>query len=138
MDTEVLKLAFAYHMILQAIGSDAQVDADELEWLKRTFPPELMSRHGLLDASGRPTATFEEARDLALVELPERLTPGEKLVLVELLVEACAADGVLAAEEVDVLAAAASMLGLQDDAWMTQLQEQLASGRLRRDGAGID
>lgn len=138
MDTEVLKLAFAYHMILQALGADAEFDPREQAWVERTFPRALLAGHGLLDASNRPTARFEEARDVALLELPDRLTGGEKLALLEVLVEACCADGVLAAEEADVLAAAAAMLGVRDDAWMAQLQEQLASGRLRRDGAGED
>ena len=134
---EALQLAFAYHMVEQIIGSDEDLDPTELRYLDEVFPPSLMREHGFVDPDGYTTAAFEEARDVALLELPARLTPGEKLALVEILVGAAAADGVLAAEEVDVLHGAARMLGLDDRAWGEHLQGLIASGRVHRDDAGV-
>lgn len=132
-DLQRLQLAFAYHMIEQVIGSDADLHGEEVAYLSDVFPRELLARLHFLDEAGSRTAAFDEARDLALVELPERLTAGEKLGLVELLVGAAAADGVLTAEEVDALSAAARMLGLDDAAWSEHLDGLLGGGRIRRE-----
>jgi hypothetical protein len=131
-DLQRLQLAFAYHMIEQVIGSDAELDAEELTYLAEVFPPDLLIRLEFLDGAGARTAAFDEARDLALVELPERLTLGEKLALVELLVGAAASDGVLTAQEVDALSAAARMLAVPDVAWEGHLDALLSAGGIRR------
>jgi uncharacterized tellurite resistance protein B-like protein len=136
-ELKFLQLAFTYHMVEQIIGSDEDLDPHELRYLDQVFPPALMREHGLLDAHGHHTPAFDEARNLALLELPSRLTRGEKLALIEVLVGAAAADGVLAAEEVDALHGAARMLGLDDQAWAEHLQQLIASGRVQRDDAGV-
>lgn len=131
-DLQRLQLAFAYHMIEQVIGSDAALDGEEAAYLAEVFPLELLARLGFVDGSGARTAAFDEARDLALVELPDRLTLGEKLGLVELLVGAAAADGLLTAQEVDALSAAARMLGVGDAAWAEHLDGLLRGGGVVR------
>ena len=133
-----LQLAFAYHMIEQVIGSDAETEREELRYLAEVFPPELLRDLGYEDADGARTEAFREARDLSLVELPERLTDGEKLGLLDLLVGASAADGVLTAEEADALGAAARILGIPDATWREHLAALLGSGRVRRDGSGVE
>ena len=132
-DLQRLQLAFAYHMIEQVIGSDADLDGEEGAYLSEVFPRELLARLGFVDATGARTESFDEARDEALVELPERLTVGEKLGLVELLVGAAAADGLLTAQEVDAVSAAARMLGVGDAAWSEHLDGLLSGGGIRRD-----
>ena len=132
-DLQRLQLAFAYHMIEQVIGSDADLDGEETAYLSEVFPPELLTRLGFLDGTGERTSDFDEARDLALVELPERLTLGEKLGLIELLVGAAAADGLLTAQEVDALSATARMLGVSDAAWAEHLDSLFTVGGIRRE-----
>lgn len=139
MDSDLtrLKLAFTLHMVEQIFGADAEVVASERAFLHDTFPPDLLATCGFRDASGQPTAAYEEARDSALFELPDRLTPGEKMQVLEVLVDATAADGVLNAEETLALAHAATLLGLPDVAWQEHMQELEAAGRVRRDGCAV-
>ncbi|MBX2802685.1 MAG: TerB family tellurite resistance protein [Myxococcales bacterium] len=133
-----LQLAFAYGHMLDVIGSDTVVDPSELSFLRGTFPDELLRTCGFLDPEGRFTQRFVQAREEAGRSLPSRLTQGQKLALVELLVGAAASDGVLAAEEADALHAAARSLGLGDEAWQSHFDQLVASGRVRRDETGID
>jgi len=135
-DVRLLQLAFTIHMAEQILGSDLDVVASEAAWLHETFPPELQSEAGFVGADGRPTARFYEARDRAVLELPTLLQEGDKLAVMELLVGAAAADGVLAAEESMALAHAAELLGVSHDAWTQHLDGLLASGAIRRDDAG--
>jgi Tellurite resistance protein TerB len=133
-DHRHLQVAFTYHLLLEAIRSDGSVDGAELDWLEQAFPMAELRRFGFVDAAGHLTPAFDEARDRAQVELSDVLTTGEKLGVVELVAEAVAADGVLTAEEVDLLAAAGRMLSLPDRAWREHLDGMLSAGRLRRDG----
>jgi hypothetical protein len=135
-DVRRLQVAFTYHLLLEVVGSDGHVDGAELDYLEQVFPIDGLRGFGFVDGAGRLTPAFEEARDLALIELPERLTLGEKLGIVEIVAEASAADGVLTAEEADTLAAVARMLAIPDRAWRDHLDGMLRSGRLRRDGTG--
>ncbi len=137
MDLQLQKLAFTTHMVQQVIRADARVDPTELEFMHHTFPNQLLQRCGFVGDDGEMTPRYVEARDSALLELPDRLTQGEKLALIEVLVEASAADGEIGAEEVDVLHAAARMLHLADGAWADHLQALVDSGRVRRDACGI-
>lgn len=136
-DLQRLQLAFAYHMIREVVGADAELVQEELDYLDAVFPKALLRKLGFIDGSDQLTPAFEEARDAALYELPDRLTLGEKLGLVELLVGASAADGLLTAEEVDALAASAGMLGVPTEAWSDHLEQLLKQGGVRRDEAGV-
>lgn len=127
-----LQLAFAYHMIEEVIRSDADLEGAETDYLAEVFPRTLLRDLGFEDAQGRRTEAFAEARDLALVVLPERLTDGEKLGLLDLLVGASAADGVLTAEEADALAAGARMLGVPESSVVERIDALLGSGGVRR------
>jgi hypothetical protein len=109
------------------------VEAEELAFVEDAFPLDALRGFGFVDGAGRLTAAFDEARDLALVELPDRLTAGEKLALLERLTEATAADGVLTAEEFDALSAAARTLALASDQWRDHMDALLAGGRVRRE-----
>ncbi|HHO50716.1 MAG TPA: hypothetical protein ENK18_07525 [Deltaproteobacteria bacterium] len=133
-----LQLAFAYDMIQRIIGSDTVVDSVELSFLDDTFPPDLLRTCGFIDARGRLTEAFTEARAEALEALPAGLTQGQKLALLDLLIEAAASDGVLAAEEADLLSEAAALLSLSDLAWREHLTSLLATGKIRRGDAGIE
>jgi hypothetical protein len=131
-----LQVAFTYHLLLEVVGSDGHVDGAELDYLEQVFPIDGLRSFGFVDGTGRLTRAFEEARDLALVDLPDVLTLGEKLGIVEIVAEASAADGLLTPEEADMLAAVARMLAIPDRAWREHLDGLLRSGRLRRDGTG--
>jgi uncharacterized tellurite resistance protein B-like protein len=132
-DVRRLQVAFTYHLLLEVVGSDGHVDGAELDYLQRIFPIDDLEAFGFVDGDGRLTDAFEEARDLALIELPDRLTLGEKLGVVEIVAEATAADGVLTPEEADTLAAVARILGIPAGEWHTHLDGMFVSGRLRRD-----
>jgi uncharacterized tellurite resistance protein B-like protein len=136
-DSRHLQVAFTYHLLLEVVRADGTVDGAELDWLERRFPLEGLREFGFVDSAGRLTAAFHEARDLARIELPDRLTVGEKLALLEVVAEASAADGVLTPEEADALAAVAEILGLPDADWRDHLDALVSSGRLRRDGTGL-
>lgn len=135
-DTRKLQLAFTLHMAQQILGSDLDVVDSEAAWLHATFPQQMLHDTGFLDNEGRPTAAFEEARDVALLELPVSLDEVQKLQVMEVLVGAAAADGLLAAEESTALAHAARLLGVPDADWSSHLDQLIASGLLRRDDAG--
>lgn len=132
-----LQLAFAYHVVLELIRADANVDGTELAFLEDRFPRHDLRACGLVDADGALVEQFAEVVQTALCELPERLTVGEKLALVEIVAGASAADGLLVPEEADALAAVARMLGVDDRQWLEHLEGLIAAGRLRRDDAGI-
>jgi uncharacterized tellurite resistance protein B-like protein len=136
MDLQHQKLAWTLHMVRQIIGADAHVDPTELEFLRDRFPVELLTDCGFGDPND-PSTRYLEARDTAQVELADRLPLGEKLQLLEILVDAAAADGVLQAEEADALHAAAHMLGVDDSAWREHLEQLLASGSITRDDCGV-
>jgi hypothetical protein len=135
-DIRLLQLAFTIHMAEQILGSDLDVVDEEAAWLHATFPPEMLRQTGLLGVDGHRTAAYEEARDVALLELPDALSEGEKLAVMEVLVGAAAADGLLAAEEANALAHAARLLGVGDREWASHLEQLIAAGQLRRDDAG--
>lgn len=86
---------------------------------------------GLVDERGVETPRFTEWRDRALLELPERLTLGEKLALLEGLLDAVAADGELQPAEVEALAASAAMLGVAEVDWRPLVADLERSGRVR-------
>lgn len=132
-----LQLAFAYHRVVELIGVDHQVDDAELAFLDATFPRDELRACGLLDGDGATTPRFADAVQTALTELPQLLTLGEKLALVELVAGASAADGVLVPEEADALAAVARTLGVDDAQWLGHLEALIATGRLRRDESGV-
>lgn len=130
-DLQLLKLAFAYHMVEQIIGADARIDETELAYLERTFPTGLMAECGFVDPSGALTQAHREAADLAIVELPAALTEGEKLAVLEILVEAGAADGVLTASEAQVLAEGARLLQVPQHTWLSHMRALVDARRLR-------
>lgn len=129
-DPELLLLAFTWHMAREVVAADAEVAGAEVSWLRARFPAVVLREAGLVDAAGDDTPQFVELRERALVELPERLTPGEKLSLIEDLLDATSADGQLEAAEVDVVAASAAMLGLAEADWRPLLDDLIGSGRI--------
>lgn len=135
-DTRRLQLAFTLHMADQILGSDLDLATAESEWIHATFPMPMLHATGFLGPDGQATPAFDEARDRALLELPQRLGTTEKLQIMEILVAAAAADGLLAAEEATALGHAAGLLGVDDATWGQHLEQLLASGSLRRDDAG--
>ena len=135
-DLPLLQLAFTVHMAEQIFGSDLDVDEQEAAWLADTFPLSVMQEAGLVDDAGARTPRYEELRDRAVVELPDALDEVHKLAVLEVLVGAAAADGVLCAEESMALAHAAQLLGVPHDHWVGHLDELLASGAIQRDDAG--
>jgi uncharacterized tellurite resistance protein B-like protein len=129
--TEALKLAFSYHALEQIIAADGVLEPGEIAFLQATFSDELMREAGYFDANGERLPRYAAALEEALVELPDRLTLGEKLCLIEIFAEATVADGVLKAVEADVLSAAAEMLGVTTDEWtahLSQMQRMWRSG----------
>jgi len=120
-DTEALKLAFSYHALEQIIAADGVLEPEELAFLEQTFPSELMKESGYMDDAGDKTPLYSHALDEALIELPDRLTLGEKLCIVEIFVDATIADGVFRHSESEVLQQAAIMLGVTTDEWSQHL-----------------
>jgi uncharacterized tellurite resistance protein B-like protein len=131
-----LQLAFTLHMADQILGADAEIADEERSWLHERFPPEMLESTGFLDDQGKLTHAYEEARDEALIALPDELPASGKWQIMEDLVNAAAADGLLAAEESDALAHAAALLGVSDQDWSQHLEELFAAGTLKRDGCG--
>ena len=80
------------------------------------------------------TPAFSTAR--GALPQPSSLDEVQKLQVMEVLVGAAAADGLLAAEESTALAHAARLLGVPDADWSSHLDQLIASGLLRRDDAG--
>lgn len=130
-DVRGLLLAFSWHMAREVVAADGARSADEAAWLHATFPPEVLRAVGLVDERGVETPRFTEWRDRALLELPERLTLGEKLALLEGLLDAVAADGELQPAEVAALAASAAMLGVAEVDWRPLVADLERSGRVR-------
>lgn len=120
-DTEALKLAFSYHALEQIIAADGVLEPEEAAFLEQTFPRALMLESGFIDDVGGKTPLYADALDEALIELPDRLTLGEKLCIVELFVDATIADGVFRHSESEVLQQAAIMLGVTTDEWSQHL-----------------
>lgn len=135
-DHRRLQLAFAYHMARQIVTADQEFLAREQTFLDDQFPPDLMRALGFFDANHQPTPVLAETANEAISLLPDLLTLGEKLSVMEQLVQASAADGLLAPEEVDALAAAAAMLEIPDATWQDHVESLLKSGSLARDPSG--
>lgn len=132
-DLESLQLAFAYHVVCEVIGADATIDPAELAWIHAMFPFDRLLERGLVDRHGKVTPLLDELRHQALIELPERLSADQKLSLVRIVAHASAADGVLAPEEADTIAAVARMLGVPDRLWLSMIDDLLRSGMITRD-----
>jgi hypothetical protein len=130
-DLELLLLAFSWHMAREVLASDAYTDGTERAWLDARFPRDVLASVGFVDAEGADTERFVELRERARDELPERLTTGEKLALLEDLIEATAADGLVAEQELRAVDAAARMLGLAETDWRPLVDELYRSGRIR-------
>jgi uncharacterized tellurite resistance protein B-like protein len=128
---EDLLLAFSFHMARQIVAADEATESAELTWLAERFPSALLRGAGFLDDAGADTDRFVELRERALVELPERLTLGEKLAVVEGLLEAIAADGLLKPEELDAIRSVADMLGVDAADWRPLLGDLFGTGRVR-------
>ena len=124
-DVDELKLAFAYHVIEEIIGADARIDQGELAFLDGRFPPALLRNCRYVDESGMRTDRYRQALDEAMIELPDRLTVGEKLQLLEIFTAAAAADGAYAMAEGMVLDRAAEYLGLDSTDWRRLVEDSL-------------
>ena len=68
-----LQLAFTLHMADQILGADSEIADEERTWLHERFPPEMLTSTGFLDERGHLSHAYEEARDEALVVLPDEL-----------------------------------------------------------------
>jgi hypothetical protein len=136
-DLDLLQLAFAWHAASVVVRADAELDETEVKWVAARFPESRLRDAGLVDAEGAPTARFEGARDRALARLPEALTSGQKLALLETVADASAADGVLTPEEADALSGFARVLGVDDRSWLDHLEARILGGQLRRDDTGV-
>lgn len=114
-DLDVLKLAFARHVLDQIARADATVDAGERDLIEQIAPTFGLQSAGLLDMSGRPTAAFHVARAQALERLPRELPTEGKLELVTQFLELCVVDGEIHRDEGSLLWRAADLLGLTPD-----------------------
>lgn len=109
-NVEELKLAFAWHAAMELISVDGDVDPAEVAWITRKYTDRARAA-GLVDKDGRYLPRFNEAVAEAWVVLPD-LPRAEKLGLVEDLVSAVLADGVLAHAESERLKEMLLQLGL--------------------------
>ena len=131
-DLDLLQLAFAWHAVSEVVRADTELARSELRWVAARFPETRLRDAGLVDADGRVTPTFATTRDRALARLPDELTAGQKLTLLETIADASAADGVLTPEEADAVARFARVLGLADQVWL----DHLGRMSVRRDETG--
>jgi hypothetical protein len=105
-----LKLAFTWHAAMDLISVDDDVDPAEVAWITRRFTDRARAA-GLVDNDGRYLPRFHEAVVESLKVLPG-LPRAEKVGLLEDLVAAVLADGVLAHSESERLKEIMEMLGL--------------------------
>lgn len=105
-----LRIAFALHFARLIVEADGVVSPDELAFLGRAFPPDMVAGLGL----DNPEA-LAEARDQALAELGALLGYQDKLALIGLLFSACHSDGAADYREIRVLKQVADVLNLSGD-----------------------
>lgn len=106
-DLERMRLAFAQHFTRLVVEADGVVREDEIRFLERVFPAELMQHLGLGSKADRDQ-WLERARRT----LPTALGHHDKLALIGLFFSACYSDGLLDAREMRVLREAGEQLGL--------------------------
>lgn len=132
-DLDVLKLAFARHVLDQIARADEAVVAGERELIERVAPTFGLQSAGLLDMAGQPTAAFHQARAQALDRLPRELPITAKLELVTAFLELCVVDGEIHRDESSLLWLAAELLGItpsEFDAHLDSLTEHVGQVEL--------
>lgn len=132
-DLDVLKLAFARHVLDQMARADAAVLPGEREVIERVAPTFGLQAAGLLDMAGKPTPAFHQARTQALERLPRELPKAAKLELVTAFLELAVVDGQIAREEGSLLWLAAELLGVSSsefDAHLDTLTEHVGEVEL--------
>jgi uncharacterized tellurite resistance protein B-like protein len=132
-DTEVLKLAFVWHLLGELARADGAVTADERALADRVCPREKLVSAGLADAAGEPTDNGREARSVAADRLRDALSREQKLALLTQLFELCVVDGQMDREEGSLLFLAGSLLGVRPselDAHLDTLTEHVGEVEL--------
>lgn len=108
-----LKLAFTWHAAMDLIGVDGDIDPEEIAWITRRFTDRGRTA-GFVDADGQYLPAYHAALAEARSVLPSR-PRAEKVALLDDLVAAVLADGVLDHAEGKHLAEILAMLGLGGD-----------------------
>ena len=111
-----LKLAFSWHTAREIVISDHEIADREEAWLSQQFSTQALTEAGFLDASGDPTARYDDAVTEAARVLPDALDQGTKLAMITMIFKATLADDEFRIEEGHVLIKAAHVLGLSTDA----------------------
>ena len=109
---ERLKLALCVHVAQMIVDADDVLDYSEIELLSREFPTSMLKANGFVDEKGRFTEGYDEARRIALQELPGMLRIEDKFALIDLFYRACLADGELHPRELGVMVDASALLGV--------------------------
>ena len=129
-ELEVLALAFARHVLDDLALADRERTAEELALIERICPPERMRAAGLVDADGRFTPAWTEARAQALERLPNELSHEGKMGLLTTFFEMCVVDGHIDRDEGSILFQTATLLGIRPselDAHLDTLTEHVGT-----------
>lgn len=115
-DFDLLRLVFSFHIVDQIVHADEEVTPDEIAWVVRRFPRELLERHGLIGADDVLTVRYRSLLAQALVRVPTELDEGGKLALIHEFFDLALSDGEFEYREGNMLLVAARLLGLPPEA----------------------
>ncbi len=108
---EQMKLALAYHMVVETIDADLEVNDAEERFLSRTFPADSLRKAGFVDNTGT-TVRFEQCLGQALITLPETMSLADRLAILTQVFQASLADEEFARQEGAVLVKASRLLAI--------------------------
>ena len=114
---ERLKIAFVWQFVYMVIHADGEVHEQEVEFLQRLFPTDLLADLDLVDARGEfKEPDFTLAKTEALKVLPSALSVDDRVQILRTLQQAAWADGILLPEETRVFRMARQLLEVPRDA----------------------
>jgi uncharacterized tellurite resistance protein B-like protein len=112
-ELDVLALAFARHVLDELARADSERTAEELALIEQLCPTDRLKETGLMDAAGRFTPAWTDARAQALARLPAELAHDEKMGLLTSFFEMCVVDGQIDRNEGSMLFQTAALLGVR-------------------------
>jgi hypothetical protein len=127
---DVLRMAFARHVLQELSHGKPSPSPAELHLMEQLCPLEDLRKAGLVDDRGQFGPTWIEARAQALERLPRELSHPDKLDLLKSFFELTVVDGQLEREEGTILLGAATLLGISSgefDALLDTLTEHVGS-----------
>lgn len=115
-----LKYVLAIYLVQQVVLADEKTTAEELDFIKEHFPPQLLQSLHLIDQSEMPILL-----EKALRILPEKLSLQGKLDIIGMCFGASASDGDVDIREIATIQVAAEILRVPSDIFVDFIQELL-------------